>query len=414
MSALPQSVGSGLTLRSVTSPADRQRYIDLNAAVTNEGPIAARLLDHQPTTTDADYWLVINEATGAAVSTTCLIPWRCTLDGIQLTVAMLEMVVTDPAYRQRGLVRAQLAHFHTVVAKRGFDLSIIQGIPYYYRQYGYSYAIDHTPLTTLAVDQIPARATDAPRAYQFRAATLADSATLTRLYHAAMAQHHFSMQRTTADWHYLLAHKAHPVQLIVEEETEQAVGYFVPATQGATLRLYEHAVFEYAAGMALFQALQAEKASSLQLAGPPSDRLVALAHTLGGVAEPVADQWLWRIPDVGALLTRLTPLFARRLQAAGCGDYTGTICINLYRQAFLLRINRGAVQVEAVGFVDASLGAAGGDLDSPPAAFIRLLLGYRSLDQLRDAWPDLRVKPATRYLVEILFPRLDAHILMPY
>ena len=69
-----------------------------------------------------------------------------------LIVAMLEMVATHPEYRHRGLVRAQIRRFHEVVRERGFDLSLIEGIPYYYRQYGYGYAIDHW-----ACDSLPTR-----------------------------------------------------------------------------------------------------------------------------------------------------------------------------------------------------------------------------------------------------------------
>ena len=60
------------------------------------------------------------------------------------------------------------------------------------------------------------------------------------------------------------------------------------------------------------------------------------------------------------------------------------------------------------------MGADGGDLCIPPDAFVCLLLGYRSLDQLQDAWPDVRVKPASRYVLELLFPLLQAHLVMPY
>lgn len=410
----PKALGDGLTLRAVSSPEDVQRYIDLNATVTNEGDIAARLLHHHPTTTNADYWLVVDEATGKAVSTTCLLPWRCNLDGIALNVAMLEMVVTDPMYRKRGLVRAQIEHFHTVVSARGFDLSVIQGIPYYYRQYGYGYAVDHTPLTALATYRIPEAATDAPTPYQIRPATVADVADLTRLYDGAMAQHQLAVQRSAADWRYLLEHKDHPVQLVIEEGSSHAVGYFVLASQGPPLRFYEHALLDAAMGLAVLQRIKEKGGGEVQIAGPASDRLVQLVYTLGGVTLPVADQWLWRIPDMGALLTKLAPLLEQRLLQRGCADFTGRLLLNLYRQAYALHFNRGHLRVEPLGFVDASMGADGGDLCIPPEAFIRLLLGYRTLDQLRDSWPDIGIKAATRYLVEALFPRLNAQILMPY
>lgn len=79
-----------------------------------------------------------------------------------------------------------------------------------------------------------------------------------------------------------------------------------------------------------------------------------------------------------------------------------------------MQINRGQIAVAALGFVDASMGADGGDLCIPPEAFMRLLLGYRTLEQLRDSWPDIMIKAETRYLIEALFPGLSAHVLMPY
>lgn len=328
---LPKTLGDGLTLRSVSSPADVQRYIGLSARVTNEGDIVARLLHHHPTTTHMDYWLVVDEATGAAVSSTCLLPWRCQLDGLTLRVAMLEMVVTDPLYRQRGLVRQQIEHFHAVVAERGFDLSIIQGIPYYYRQYGYGYALDHTPLTALAAWRIPDAPTGIPTPYEIRPATVDDVTDLTRLYQAAMGQHQIFVERSAADWHYLLQHKGHAAQLVVARETGRRVGYFVSVGMGVPLRLHEHGVLDHGVGLAILQALKQTGDGEIQIAGPATDRLVALVRTLGGVGLPVADQWLWRISDLVALLKRLAPLLAQRLAQAGCSDFCGTLRLNLYR-----------------------------------------------------------------------------------
>ena len=229
-----------------------------------------------------------------------------------------------------------------------------------------------------------------------------------------MAQQQIFVERSAADWHYLLQHKNHPAQLVIERETGRRVGYFVPAGGGVPLRLYEHAALDYGVGLAILQVLKQTGGGEIQIAGPASDRLVALARTLGGVGLPVADQWLWRVPDLVALLNRIAPLLTQRLVQAGCGDFSGALRLNLYRQAYALQINRGQIGVKALGFVDASMGADGGDLCIPPEAFIRLLLGYRSLEQLRDSWPDIMFKAETRYLIETLFPGLAAHILMPY
>jgi len=44
----------------------------------------------------------------------------------------------------------------------------------------------------------------------------------------------------------------------------------------------------------------------------------------------------------------------------------------------------------------------------------RLVLGYRDLDQIRDAWPDTLVRAQARPILDSLFPRTDSLILMPY
>ena len=113
-------------------------------------------------------------------------------------------------------------------------------------------------------------------------------------------------------------------------------------------------------------------------------------------------------------LDKIKPVLERRLANSACAGLTARLCLNLYRRAYRLNFEAGKLSVEPLGFVDASMGADGGDLCIPPEAYLRLLFGYRRLDELTDAWPDIRFKPASRYLWEILFPALDAHILMPY
>ena len=70
--------------------------------------------------------------------------------------------------------------------------------------------------------------------------------------------------------------------------------------------------------------------------------------------------------------------------------------------------------VKPLGFVDSSMGADGGDLCIPPEAFTRLVFGYRSLNQLFDAWPDITVKPECQRLFEVLFPKMNAYLYSTY
>ncbi len=80
-----------------------------------------------------------------------------------------------------------------------------------------------------------------------------------------------------------------------------------------------------------------------------------------------------------------------------------------------MRFAAGAlIDVDAIGFVDSSMGADGGDLCIPPDAFVRLALGYRGLAALWDAWPDIVVREESRRLLDILFPELTSYLCTPY
>ena len=349
-------------------------------------------------------------------STTCLIPWLCRYEDIPLKVAMLEMVVTHPQYRHRGLARAQIARFHRTVADRGFDLSIIQGIPYYYRQYGYAYALDHSAADSLPIWRIPPSEGVARNPYTLREARDEDIPALTRLYEESMSDLKLHVVRDSAYWQYLLRRVQLPTQVLEDGRSGRAGGYVMtwPTRDGKSTQIVESALPGMDAAWAALLAVRAKGGEEIRLRWPQSGALVQLGRSLGSQPLP-SYQWLWRVTDVAGLLAKIGPALDRRLATAGYSGLTTDLLINLYRDAYRVRIEAGCViGVTSVGFVDASMGADGGDLCIPPEAFVRLILGYRNLDELHDAWPDIEVKAGKRALLDILFPKMDTCILMPY
>jgi hypothetical protein len=411
-----QDLGNGLMLRSVRSEADVEGFIALNEAVTGEGAICDRLLRHHPETSLDDYLLVEDRRAGRVVSTTCLIPWRCRYEEIDLDVAMVEMVVTHPGYRRRGLVRAQIERLHRVMDERGFDLGIVQGIPYYYRQYGYAYALDHRPADSLPARHIPEGSPDGESAFRVRPAALADVAELVRLYDEAGSGWQVTVRRSPAYWCYLLERMRYPVRVVEEVRTGRTVGYLsvtCPA-HGHTIEVGESGILTPEAGWAVLRHLKAETIGEVLLTGPATGTLVCLARGLGSDPIP-AGQWLLRLADAGRFLSRVGPVLERRVARSDCAGLTATLTLNFYRRAIGLCFREGKLEgVEPLGFVDASMGTDGGDLCIPPEAFVRLAFGYRGLDDLRDAWPDTVVRGESRRILDVLFPRLEAALWMPY
>lgn len=411
-----QRLENGLILRSVADEGDAERFATFNGTVNgaDQGATCAALLHDHPTVRREHFLLVEDERTGAIASTTCLIPWRCSLDGFMLDVAMLEMVVTHPDYRRRGLVAAQIAHFHRTVADAGFDLSIIEGIPYYYRQFGYAYALDHGAMDTLSAARVP-DPSGLPTV-TLRPAAERDIPALMDFYAASMQPLALYAERSASDWRSLISANAYPVYLVESAADATPLGYVCGWRghgNGRTMYLVESGIPAASTALAVLQNC-VQSADEIRLGWPAESTLVQVGRSLGSVPAP-ADQWLLRITDPPRLLDKLGPLFARRLAASAWAGLTGTVTLNLFRTAYRLHFSAGELaRTESLGFVDASMGADGGDLCIPPDAFVRLLLGYRNLDELSDAWPDIVVRPAARHLLAVLFPKFASYLWLLY
>ncbi|HEV2660746.1 MAG TPA: GNAT family N-acetyltransferase, partial [Ktedonobacteraceae bacterium] len=105
---------------------------------------------------------------------TCL--WRQTweYEGIPFEIGRPEYVATDPNYRRRGLVRVLFDMVHQRSANEGHPVMAITGIPYFYRQFGYEYALDLDGRGTVYTALIPPAREEEPEPYTLRDATPED------------------------------------------------------------------------------------------------------------------------------------------------------------------------------------------------------------------------------------------------
>ncbi|MFB7170996.1 GNAT family N-acetyltransferase [Streptomyces sp. NPDC056254] len=132
----------GLVLR----PARPTDLDQIGALLTARGePDDA--VDHRLVVTDPDAGLsactVVVDG-DRVVSTATLLDEELCIGGIRLPAGQVELVATDAEYEGRGLVRALMDWAHARSAARGHLVQAMIGIPYFYRLFGYEYAIDIT------------------------------------------------------------------------------------------------------------------------------------------------------------------------------------------------------------------------------------------------------------------------------
>ena len=157
-----------------------------------------------PTMTAGDVVVVEDTGAGRLVSTLNLIPQTWAYAGVPLGVGRVELVGTDPAYQGRGLVRRQLELVHRRSAARGHLLQVISGIPGYYHQFGYTYAVAAGGGRTAWRVHVPAPAPGAAEPFQLRLAGAADLASLDEIEQHAAARSRLACLRDPAAWRYEL------------------------------------------------------------------------------------------------------------------------------------------------------------------------------------------------------------------
>ncbi|MCK4413302.1 MAG: GNAT family N-acetyltransferase [Candidatus Eisenbacteria sp.] len=142
-SRLDELVEGGLVLRSLAGNDDLDRVVACAAEVfgSRDASLLNDLFRHHPHADPRDLLYIEDPAAGRVVSTLTLIPWSLSYEGVDLPAAEMAIVATLEGYRRRGLSRRLTAAFMARLRERGCLISHIQGIPYFYRQFGYEYAM---------------------------------------------------------------------------------------------------------------------------------------------------------------------------------------------------------------------------------------------------------------------------------
>jgi len=359
------------------------------------------------------------------VACTCFWSQVWEYEGIRFGFGRPEIVATDPGYRNRGLVRTLFEEIHARSEAEGHLAQGITGIRYFYRQFGYEYALnlDGRGITNLSL--IPAAKENEPEPYTLRDATEEDIPLIQELFdrrgresivtspiEANWLRYHLRMWNvveTDDNWH---------LQIIIDRAGMAAGFLLTPVVRwGKHMEVFALEVRpEVNLQAALPPILRALAAQGQQLqAKPEAGPLHEISFTLG-VTHPVYDvlgsalttrrvppyAWYVRVPDVPRFLRHIAPVLERRLLESPLARYSGELHITLYRGGLHLVFEDGTLKLAESWHGPAY--SAIEDAGFPPLVFLQLLFGYRSLDELRYAFPDVRVKDEAELLLKTLFP----------
>jgi len=428
-----RALGDDVVLRWSTAD-DIAGISDLYAQVFRQGPDDPpnALMDtwtrdmmsgRHPLIGPTDFAVVERTSDGAIVASTCLLSEVWTYDGVDVPVGRPEVVATREEYRNRGFIRAIFELIHARSQSRGHLAQGITGIEYYYRQFGYEYALDLGGNRSLALSTIPRLKEGEAEPFRLREATLDDIPTLMALYDRDRAYALMSTRIDDAYWRWMLV-GAHPeaaerwrVYVITDGE-DRPVGYVIAARR-AWREGFSVWAIGVAEGVSLAGVLPSVLRALREVAAtaprrPDTEPPTTLIFTMGRehrVYEALGDllspahrrpyPWYVRVPDLPAFLRRIAPVLERRLRDSVVAGYSGALTLDFYRGGLRLAFADGRLETAEDWRRGAWDRPDGG---FPPGVFLQLLFGYRGLDELRDTFPDVQAADAAVPLLRALFP----------
>lgn len=383
-----------------------------------------------PTFRPDDFVFVEDTRTGAIVSSLNLISQTWAYEEIEFGVGRVELVGTNPAYRQRGLVRALMAEVHRWSAARGEKVQAITGIPYFYRQFGYEMAMTLGGGRSGYPSDVPDVKEGETEPFLVRHAVLSDLPFIGDLYRQSAARYPVTCLRDEALWRYELDGRSESsgsrAQLCLIETTDgESIGFlahqprlyrnrtlsvsYCELKPGISWLTVTPSILRYTRKVGQEYAAAEGKGEyrgctfSLGAAHPIYD---AAGGRLPRVDEPYA--WYLRVTDLPDFLRLVAPALERRLARSIATGHTGEVKISFYRGGLRLKLERGKLAL-IENWTPPSPEA--GDTLFPGLSFLQILFGYRTLGELRHAFPDCQIPSNdARVILSALFPKRPSHV----
>jgi Acetyltransferase (GNAT) domain len=440
-----RDLGDGLILRWST-PDDTEKIANLSGHVFREKedePLNTYIMQwvrqlmsgQHPLMGQNDYAVIedTQKAGNPLIASTCLLRQEWNYEGIPFMIGRPEIVASDPNYRKRGLIRALFEMLHVRSTAEGHLAQGITGIYYFYRQFGYEYALDLGGQHIAPLALIPKAKEGESEPYMLRDANQDDIPAILQFYN--------NRQDTGIVWStlpldYLRYNIHHWAQLdepgkrsqaqMIIDATGTAQGFILLAHRRWGRAAYIN-MMEVAQGINL-QAMMPSVLRALQAYGeqmpvgktnkePFSEIAFSLARShpvydaLGHLA-PIHEPpyaWYVRVADLPAFMKHIAPVLQKRLASSAIAGYTGELTLDFYRGGLHLAFKDG--QLTTAEPWSAPIYSAESSAGFPPLVFLQLLFGQRSLDDLRAAFPDVRANDNAILALKTLFPTRASYTL---
>jgi len=419
-------VPDGLEFGFAETQAEIDEVVQFQKEIFGEsyGNFLTRLIGHLPGFKNEMNPFIRDSDSGKIVSSVVAFPSDWSYDGVIIRNLELVFVGTAEAYRNRGLFNVLYIYLDRLMKEGEFDISSVQGIPYFYRKYGYDLIIPESYLNLIAlpIGNIPALKSESKPEFMdivVRPFEEDDIGSLVTLFQETNQKLLVSSVRSKELWEVqerLRKELLWNFETFVLERNGIIDGYFRLLEQKSTdstnvLIVNESSIRSYDATMRTLYYLKTiaeeKEVGILKLSGHLSSTLGIFALDYGGTRNLVWKHQI-RVLDLTRFLNKIRPVLEKRLKGTVFENLTKEIFINTYRSCHRLNFVEGVLDtIENIGAQPPNTYS---ELRFPPDSFIRLLFGDYPLSELKKLNLDLTISRGYGILFETLFPEKESFI----
>jgi len=357
---------------------------------------------------DDIFWLyIMDKKKKKMVSSICLVPLDWKIEMWNLPACEMEFVGTLEEYRGIGLIKELNQLYEDIMLEKGYLLSAIRGIPYYYRSLGYEYISSLDERITLPISKIPS--TELTKV-NIRKANTADLTFIESKYNEFHKKFFIFNKFDPKCFAFKYINDHFDVEdrsTYIFEENGESKNYF---SLGLSYDGQNYEIIcpdlENRYMVKLLQFIKEYGKSSsddmITLSISEVSSLYNYIQSLEGKALPTYG-WQIKIPNLNIFFNSIKPLVEERVKNSIFKDITKNVRISNYRETVELGIKQGEIKQINVkkGYPD----LRETELRVPSSLLFKILLGDKLFDEISYIIKDAIIDLSSKALIETMFPK---------
>lgn len=386
-----------------------QQILELNVKVHGESvrEYLKHIFLNHPRNKDLLFLYIKDSNSNKIVSSISLLPLEWRIGSINIPVCEMGFVGTLEKYRGKELIVELNKLYERIMAENGYIISVIRGIPNYYRKLGYEFAIPLDHRMFLSPSKIPL---DGLEFLKIRKANLNDIDLIANKYNQYYEDFFISN---------LFDKDCYISKFFNDNYSEFKASTYLIETGGKTIayftfgKSYDNLGYDIKTshinrecGIKILQFTKEitsiENPDKINLAVREDTDLAELIGELGGTTYYTYG-WQVKIPNLKLYLEKIKPILENRIYNSNFQGLTQDLRVSNYKTTIILSFNNG--QISTIKMEKGYPKEGSCDLQIPGSILFKLILGDRSFEEINHIIKDAMIKRESSEIIDVLFPK---------